>query len=413
MSNFRFKVIEGTRSAAQSVFAHGFRSFLTTLGIIIGVASVIAVVSVVQGFSASISAQFDDIGTNVISIDSYTPPKSRLQGKYARLTYGDYEKIKYQIPGVSHVTPTLDVRGSYNGVAYRDQSITSRVFGSASTYHKLNAIYCEDGRFFNPADDNSRRKVAVVGPSLVKQLDIKGSPVGEYIGIAGEWFKVICVTEKRGKLFGFDQDNFVMIPFSTALSLMGGGSSWRTNIKISLAVDKAEALPQVKQNITRVLRRAHKVRSGEPSDFEISSADQMLETFDSIIGSTTLVLAGVVSISLLVGGIGIMNIMLVSVTERTREIGIQKALGATRFDILLQFLIEAVFLCLLGGFIGVLLGFGAGSLISNLTDLPPASVPLWAVLLSFGFSAGIGLIFGIIPAAKAANLDPIDALRYE
>ena len=204
-----------------------------------------------------------------------------------------------------------------------------------------------------------------------------------------------------------------MIPFSTALSLMGGGSSWRTNIKISLAVDKAELLPQVKQNITRVLRRAHKVRSGEPSDFEISSADQMLETFDSIIGSTTVVLAGVVSISLLVGGIGIMNIMLVSVTERTREIGIQKALGATRFDILLQFLIEAVFLCLLGGFIGVLLGFGAGSLISNLTDLPPASVPLWAVLLSFGFSAGIGLIFGIIPAAKAANLDPIDALRYE
>ena len=180
-----------------------------------------------------------------------------------------------------------------------------------------------------------------------------------------------------------------------------------------MAVDKAELLPQVKQNITRVLRRAHQVCSGELSDFEIRSADQMLETFDSIIGSTTLVLAGVVSISLLVGGIGIMNIMLVSVTERTREIGIQKALGATRFDILLQFLIEAVFLCLLGGLIGVLLGFGAGSLISNLTDLPPASVHLWAVLLSFGFSAGVGLIFGIIPAAKAANLDPIDALRYE
>ena len=139
----------------------------------------------------------------------------------------------------------------------------------------------------------------------------------------------------------------------------------------------------------------------------------MLETFDSIIGSTTLVLAGIVSISLLVGGIGIMNIMLVSVTERTREIGIQKALGATRFDILLQFLIEAVFLCMLGGLIGLLLGFGAGTLISDITELPAASVPFWAVLLAFGFSAGIGLIFGIVPAAKAAKLDPIDALRYE
>ena len=161
------------------------------------------------------------------------------------------------------------------------------------------------------------------------------------------------------------------------------------------------------------MRRAHKIDSGEPNDFEISSADQLMKTFESIVGSTTLVLAGIVSISLLVGGIGIMNIMLVSVTERTREIGIQKALGATRFDILLQFLIEAVFLCLLGGLIGLLLGFGAGSLISNLTDLPAATVPVWAILLSFGFSAGIGLIFGIIPAAKAANLDPIDALRYE
>ena len=412
MSNVRFKVMESTRSAAQSVVAHRFRSFLTTLGIIIGVASVIAVVSVVQGFSASISAQFDDIGTNVVNIDAYTPPKSRLQGKWARLTYEDYLKLKYQIPGVSHVTPNLQVRGSYNGVTYRDQSISTRVFGTSSSYQKLNAVYCEDGRFFNPTDDNSRRRVALLGPSLVKKLDIKGSPVGQYIGIAGEWFKVICVAEQKGKLFGFDQDDFAVIPFSTAQSLMGSGQWW-ANIQISLAVDTTEQLPQVKQNITRVLRRAHNLNPGDANDFEISSADQMLETFDSIIGSTTLVLAGIVSISLLVGGIGIMNIMLVSVTERTREIGIQKALGATRFDILLQFLIEAVFLCMLGGLIGLLLGFGAGTLISDITDLPAASVPFWAVLLAFGFSAGIGLIFGIVPAAKAAKLDPIDALRYE
>ena len=411
MSNLRFKIIEGTRSAAQSVFAHRFRSFLTTLGIIIGVASVIAVVSVVQGFSANVSAQFDGIGTNVISIDRYTPPKSRLQGKYARLTYEDFLKIKYQVPGASNVTPNLQMWGSNSGVTYRGQSVSTRIFGTASTYQKLNAVYCEQGRFFNVSDDKSRRRVAIIGPSLANKLEIQGSPIGQHISILGEWFKVICVTEQKGKLFGFDQDDFALVPFSAAQSLIGG--HWGSNIQISLSVDKLEQVPQVKRNITNILRRAHKIDSGEPNDFEISSADQMMKTFESIIGSTTLVLAGIVSISLLVGGIGIMNIMLVSVTERTREIGIQKALGATRFDILLQFLIEAIFLCLLGGLIGLLLGFGAGSLISNLTDLPAATVPMWAILLSFGFSAGIGLIFGIIPAAKAANLDPIDALRYE
>ena len=180
-----------------------------------------------------------------------------------------------------------------------------------------------------------------------------------------------------------------------------------------MSVDDVNQLTQVKRYITSVLRRAHGIKDGDPNDFQINSADQMLETFGSIIGGTTLVLGGIVGISLLVGGIGIMNIMLVSVTERTREIGIQKALGATKFDILLQFLIEAVFLCLLGGLVGLLLGFAGGSIISSIANLPPASVPIWAIALSFGFSALIGLIFGIIPAAKASNLDPIDALRYE
>ena len=212
MSNLRFKIIEGTRSAAQSVFAHRFRSFLTTLGIIIGVASVIAVVSVVQGFSANVSAQFDGIGTNVISIDRYTPPKSRLQGKYARLTYEDFLKIKYQVPGASNVTPNLQMWGSNSGVTYRGQSVSTRIFGTASTYQKLEAVYCEQGRFFNVSDDESRRRVALIGPSLASKLEIQGNPIGQHISILGEWFKVICVTEKKGKLFGFDQDDFSLKP---------------------------------------------------------------------------------------------------------------------------------------------------------------------------------------------------------
>ncbi|GIR40262.1 MAG: ABC transporter permease [Porticoccaceae bacterium] len=316
------------------------------------------------------------------------------------------------MPGVSHVTPSVQVWGSQGGVTYRDQSVPTQVFGSASSYQSLNAVYCEDGRFINQSDDDSRRRVAVIGSSVVSELEIPGNPVGQHIQILGEWFKIICVAETRGELFGFDQDDFVLIPFTTAKSILGD-RSWRTNVTISMSVDDVNQLTQVKRYITSVLRRAHGIKDGDPNDFQINSADQMLETFGSIIGGTTLVLGGIVGISLLVGGIGIMNIMLVSVTERTREIGIQKALGATKFDILLQFLIEAVFLCLLGGLVGLILGFAGGSIISSIANLPPASVPIWAIALSFGFSALIGLIFGIIPAAKASNLDPIDALRYE
>ncbi|MDG0968404.1 MAG: ABC transporter permease [Porticoccaceae bacterium] len=411
VSSVKFKLVEGTRSAGQSIFAHGFRSFLTTLGIIIGVASVIAVVSVVQGFSANITQQFDGMGTNVINIESFTPRKERLQGVRAKLTYNDYLQIKYKIAGISNVTPTVRMWGSNAGITYRGQTSSSMIVGTASTYQKLNTVYPERGRFFNASDDQSRRRVAVLGPSIMSKLDIKGDPIGQHVGVSGEWFKVIGIAEKRGKLFGFDQDDFILLPFSTTRALLGGAEE--PDIIISFQVNEPSQLDQVKQQVKNLLRRNHKLDQDANDDFEIATADQMLDTFDKIIGSTTLVLGGIVGISLLVGGIGIMNIMLVSVTERTREIGIQKALGATRFDILLQFLIEAVFLCLLGGLLGLILGFGAGSLISNLTGLPSATVPLWAVILSFGFSAGIGLIFGIIPAAKAANLDPIDALRYE
>ena len=381
------------------------------MGIIIGVASVIAVVSVVQGFSASISQEFDGMGTNVINIDSYTPRKARLQGVNAKLSYDDFLEIKHRVKGISNVTPTVRVWGPNAVISYRGQSADTMVIGTASTYQKLYTVYPDFGRFFNSSDDKSRRRVAVLGPSILNKVDIKGDPIGQYLSVSGEWFKIIGIAEKRGKLLGFDQDDFILLPYSTTRALLGGADE--PDISISLQVDDMQNMGQIKQHLKNLLRRNQKLNKETADDFKIATADQMLDTFNQIIGSTTLVLGGIVGISLLVGGIGIMNIMLVSVTERTREIGIQKALGATRFDILLQFLIEAVFLCLLGGLIGLLLGFGAGSLISTVTDLPAATVPMWAVVLSFGFSAGIGLIFGIIPASKAANLDPIDALRYE
>ncbi|AOW78092.1 multidrug ABC transporter substrate-binding protein [Colwellia sp. PAMC 20917] len=411
MSSVFFKVVESTRSAAHSVRAHGFRSFLTTLGIIIGVASVIAVVSVVQGLSSSITSQFDDMGTNVVSINAFTPLKERLQGKVAKLSYRDFLEIQYKVSGISHITPTVAATGPNGVVQYKGESTATRVVGTGSSYQSLYGIFPETGRFFNINDDKSRRRVAVLGDSIIDKLEIKGSAVGQYIMIGGEWFKVIGVLEKRGKLFGFDQDDFILLPYTTTRALLGGAEE--PDISISLQVDDASQLNSIKQHIKNLLRRNHNLSKDTGDDFKISTAEQMLETVNDITSNTTMVLSGVVGISLLVGGIGIMNIMLVSVTERTREIGIQKALGATRVDILLQFLIEAVFLCLLGGLIGLALGYGAGALVSSLIDLPSAEVPMWAIMLSFGFSAGVGLLFGIIPAAKAANLDPIDALRYE
>jgi putative ABC transport system permease protein len=411
MSSAVFKIIESTRSAALSVKAHGFRSFLTTLGIIIGVTSVIAVVSVMQGLSGNITKQFDGMGTNVLNVNAFTPKKERLQGKIAKLTYQDFLEIKYKVPGIDNITPTVMAMGANAVAQYKGVSRTTQVTGTGSSYQMLYGVYPEQGRFFNLSDDNSRRRVAVLGPSVIENLEIKGDALGQYISIGGEWFKIIGVLEKRGKLFGFDQDDYILLPYSTTQALLGGAEE--PDIMISMQVDNAENITGIKQHITNLLRRNHNLNEDQGDDFKISSAEQMLETVNNITATTTLVLSGVVGISLLVGGIGIMNIMLVSVTERTREIGIQKALGATRVDILLQFLIEAIFLCLLGGVIGLALGYGAGALVSSIIDLPAATVPGWAIALSLGFSAGVGVIFGIIPAAKAANLEPIDALRYE
>jgi putative ABC transport system permease protein len=411
MSSFVYKIIEGSRSAALSVKAHGFRSFLTTLGIIIGVSSVIAVVSVVQGLSGSITKQFDGMGTNVVNINAFTPLKERLQGKSSKLTYRDFLEIKYKVEGIHNITPTVNASGPNAVAQFKGESTVTRVIGTGSTYQALYGVFPETGRFFNISDDKSRRRVAVLGPSIIEKLEMKGEIVGQYIMIGGEWFKVIGVLEKLGKMFGFDQDDYILLPYNTTQALLGGAEE--PDIMISLQVGNTKKLDTVKQHIKNLLRRSHNLSKDKGDDFKITTSEQMLETVNKITASTTMVLAGVVGISLLVGGIGIMNIMLVSVTERTREIGIQKALGATRVDILLQFLIEAVFLCLLGGLIGLALGYGVGALISTLIDLPSAQVPMWAILLSFGFSVSVGLLFGIIPAAKASNLDPIDALRYE
>ncbi len=408
-----FALFESIRSALESIRAHGFRSLLTSLGIIIGVTSVIAVVSIVQGLSYTINAQFAGLGGNSLTIRSYTPFKKQLQGRLAKLRDKDLQIISQRIDGISHITPVLFTQtGAQGAISYRSQVSFSRVIGIGPSYLDVNGVYPQEGRFFTADDDLRRRLVCAVGVDVIEDLKMPKKAVGEFFRVGNEWCKIVGVIEKRGELLGFSQDNFVLLPYGTAKRIMG--ASRELDIQIQVLVDDMNRQEEVKDRIRRTLRKEHGLKSGEPDDFRIQTAEQLMESFNTVINMVTAVSAGIVSISLLVGGIGIMNIMLVSVTERTREIGILKALGATRQDILLQFLIEALTLTMIGGLVGVAIGYGLGALVAAmLPGFPAAHVPLWAVMLSFGFCAAVGIIFGIVPAAKAAQLDPIDALRYE
>jgi putative ABC transport system permease protein len=408
-----FMLLESIRSALESIRAHSFRSLLTSLGIIIGVMSVIAVVSIVQGLSHTVNAQFAGLGGNSLTIRSYTPFKKQLQGRFAKLRDSDMRLISSRIDGISDITPILYTQsGRRGGISYRSQTSFSQVIGIGPSYLEVNSVFPEQGRFFTRDDDARRRLVCAVGVDVIENLEIPGDPIGKFFRVGDEWCKIVGVIEKRGELLGFSQDDYVLLPYGTAKRIMG--TSRDLDIQIQLLVDDINRQEEVKDRIRRVLRQEHGLKSGQPDDFKVQTAEQLTESFNVVINTITAVSAGIVGISLLVGGIGIMNIMLVSVTERTREIGILKALGATRQDILLQFLIEAMALCIIGGLVGVALGYGLGVLVSTvLPGFPEAHVPLWAVTLSFGFCALVGVIFGIVPAAKAANLNPIDALRYE
>ncbi len=310
-----------------------------------------------------------------------------------------------------HITPVLI---GQDEVKYRDrQHQPDFVLGVNEDWPEVTNYAVEHGRFFSRLDLETRKKVAVVGSEVVEELKLGREPLGKEIYIGKYPATVIGVMENKGQSLGMNYNDLVFVPFDSAVGLFGRESADR--VQLRLQAESPEDVEQVKDQIKPLLRQRHQIPMGEPDDFQIATQDEILETAGAILRGTTAVVGGVVGIALLVGGIGIMNIMLVSVTERTREIGIRKAVGARRQDVLLQFLIEAVTLSLLGGIVGLLLGWGFGVLAVKLLpgDLPPAHVPLWAVILAFGFSTLVGVFFGIYPAAKAARLDPIEALRYE
>lgn len=405
---------ESLRSSIDSILAHRLRSFLTSLGIIVGVASIIALTYIIQGLSGNVTKLFRGLGSDSLTISSFTPQEKQLRGEYARLTQDDLRLIKQRITGISSITPIMYSQVNQlatSQVTYEGSTAYTRVFGTTYTYRDVAQHTVKYGRFISPSDNETRRRVCIIGEEIRKKLELPLNPVGEFVEVGGEWIKIIGLMEEKGDLLNFNQDDFVVMPYSTMGSLAGNQNE--PDIQILLKVNEVSRMESMQQDIARLLSKSHKLKPSDEDDFKIQTPKQLLSGFSNFVGSVTYFMIGVVSISLLVGGIGIMNIMLVSVNERTREIGIRKAIGAKRSHIMLQFVIEALLISLIGGLIGILFGWGLGVLAAQILDFQAASVPAWAVFLSLGFSVFVGVSFGILPAAKASSLDPIEALRYE
>lgn len=401
---------EGFLMAWASLVANKMRSLFTMLGIIIGVAAVIALVSIGYGVRSQIQDSISSLGSNLLMVypgAPRTPGVRPTADSQKTLKLEDYTTISH-LQDVDMASPVS--AGSSYVVIYTNKNWTTSVNGVNADFQYINNWTVKSGRFITASQVERRERVAVIGNTVATNLFGTEDPVGKDIRIKNNPYKVIGVLESKGSgSFGNDQDDVIYIPYTTGMERLQGVNYLRMiYIKAKDGVD----LNRLQTDVENILRVRHNIKNPELDDFNVRNMATIMATVEETTATMTLFLGAVAAISLIVGGIGIMNIMLVSVTERTREIGVRKALGATYRVIVMQFLIEAVVISLVGGAIGILVGIGASKLIGALTSMKTV-ISMGPILLSFGFSMAIGLIFGLYPARKAAKLNPIDALHYE
>jgi len=404
------QILQTALIALRALRRNKMRSMLTALGIIIGVASVVAMVAVGNGAQERITSQVSALGQNLLTVMAGSKKSGGVQsgaGSASTITLQDAEAIEREVPDVVAVSPEVSTTAQAiaNG---RNWSTTA--IGESESYLKIRSWKLAAGSMFDERDIRSSAKVAVIGSKTANELFGALDPVGQSVRIKNIPFTIIGLLESKGAgMGGANQDDRIIIPYTTAMKQVTGERYLKS---VNVQIRNSGRMEIAQEQITSLLRQRHRLAEGHDDDFNIFNQKEIADTVNSISTVITLLLGSVAGISLVVGGIGIMNIMLVSVTERTREIGIRIAIGAQPGDIRLQFLIEAITLSLLGGLLGVLTGIGASKLVSMVTDFH-AVVSVGSILLAFGVSSAIGIFFGLYPAHKAAALNPIDALRYE
>lgn len=406
---------ESAVMALATLRANKLRSILTIMGVTVGVLTVLSMVSIIQGLNKTFAEQIESLGSNTIFISKFNPSFGRPPGQEERqrkeLTLEDADAIREEAKSLVGVSPLQ--RKLAETIRYKDkQTDTPILIGVTPYYEFTHSQYIGYGRFISDTDIRERSNVVVLGRDVVKALFENEDPIGKEIKIAGTPFRVIGVMELLGSFFGQSRDNSVFVPITTYQKYYPELNPPETVFVIIVRPRTRADVQNAMDEIRDILRRRRQIPFGEPDNFGISSQDALLDIYNQLTGATYLVLTAISAVALMIGGIGVMNIMLVSVTERTKEIGIRKAVGATRISILSQFLIEAVILTGIGGILGLILGEGLSLLINTYSPLP-AYIPVWAIFVGLIVSAGVGIVFGLYPAWKASSLNPIDALRYE
>jgi putative ABC transport system permease protein len=406
---------ESALMAFDTLRTNKLRSSLTILGVSVGVVTVIFMVSIIQGLNKAFADQIESLGSNTIFVSKFEPSFGRPPGPEEihrkDLTMADAEALRNEAPSIAGVSPAARMLSST--MRYQDkQTDTPILFGVTPYYEFVQTQYVSTGRFISEIDMQDRSNVVILGVDVKQALFPYEDPIDKDVRINGSPFRVIGVMEPLGNFFGQSRDNSIFIPITTFDKYYPDRPFPDIVFFMVVRPQSRAYVKSAMDEVADILRRRRQLAPGVKNDFGISSQDSLLDVYNQLTGATALVLTSISFVALMIGGIGVMNIMLVSVTERTREIGVRKAVGATRMNILSQFLIEAVVLTAIGGLAGLAVGEVASLLMNKYSPLP-AYVPLWAIAVGIGISAGVGIVFGLWPAWKAARLNPIDALRWE